>query len=635
MTTFCGVFSIDGCDCSSDLSAMLVLSGNLSENVCGNWSSDGIAFGQITVQNTPESFKETLPLPDANNTVIIAGDIRIDNRSELCKQLGIPSAVGSHCGDAFLVVSAYKKWAESLAEHLKGDFAFVIWDGSRRKLLCCTDHLGSRSIYYFFNGKKFIFASTPNPILVLSEVPKAVNLNKLSTLVFPYAKHLFWSESWFKEVFPMPAATVMTISSEGIRKQKYWEPNAEKELHFKNEDDFEEAFKDVLFKSVGNRMRSSYPITALLSGGLDSSAVVSVAAKILESQNRQLEVFSAILPDDSDPSLADERYYIDQFKSFPNVKINYITAPGKGFFSGLEELQTTIYFPNLISRHYLYTAFADAARQAGSRVILDGGGGEMGISFDGMGGYAELFKKIRWATLLRELKCQKKLTGESLLRGTYGNVLRPLVPAKLLKKVIAGASYLGKQNLHCLQENIEEKLRLQWQPRKKELSGLMQEISSSHRVNLANQIRMAQSKAHGKADLGAVEPRYPLIDREVLEFCLAAPLEFKVKNGYKRYMVRAGLNGLLPPEIQWRNTKGAFSPDYQQRYQAQLPEVRSFLNEISPGDPVRQIVDVEKLKAWTSPTIRPGELPEKITRDIIPEGIYLIHFLRRFSEYRP
>jgi len=634
MTTFCGVFSLDGSDCGSDLRTMLALyADDDPANIRATWSSEDIALGQITVPNTPESFKEILPLPDADNKVIVIGDIRLDNRAGLCKQLRISATAADNCGDAFLVVLAYKKWGESLAQHLIGDFAFVIWNDDQKKLLCCTDHLGSRNIHYFFNGKKFIFACTPNPILLLSEVPKTFNLNKLSAFVFPHTKHLFWTESWFNEIFPVPSATVMTVTRDGIRNQKYWEPDPTNELHFNSEAEFEEAFQEVLFRSVGNRMRSSFPVTALLSGGLDSSAVVSVAAKILESQNRQLEVFSAVLPDGSDPSLTDERYYIDQFKSFPNVKINYVTAPDKGFFSDLEKLQTSIFFPNMISRHYLYGAFAEGVRKIGSRVLLDGGGGEMGVSFYGSGVYAELFKKLRWQTLLHELKCQKNLTGEPLLYNIYGDVVRPLISLKLLRKA-TGASYLSRKREHCLQTGIEEKLKTLWEPRKQELNSLTPEVSSSHRANLANQIRRVQTKGHGKPDFGTVEPRFPLLDKDVLEFCLAAPLKFKIRNGYKRYTVRAGLNGILPPEIQWRTSKGAFSPDYRVRYEAQLPEVRSFLNSISPGDPVRQIVDIEKLKAWTNPVIRPGELPENIIRDVVPEGIYLIHFLRRFPEYR-
>src|ERR1700743_2869891 len=113
MTIFCGVFGLDGGDYRGDINTMLALSGEDPANILASWNSDGIALGQLTVQNTPESFNETLPLTDINNAVIVSGDIRLDNRSELCKRLSIPSAICSDCGNAFLVASAYKKWGES------------------------------------------------------------------------------------------------------------------------------------------------------------------------------------------------------------------------------------------------------------------------------------------------------------------------------------------------------------------------------------------------------------------------------------------------------------------------------------------------------------------------------------------
>ena len=90
MTTFCGVFSLDGSNCGSDLRTMLALyADDDPANIRATWSSEDIALGQITVPNTPESFKEILPLPDADNKVIVIGDIRLDNRAGLCKQLRI------------------------------------------------------------------------------------------------------------------------------------------------------------------------------------------------------------------------------------------------------------------------------------------------------------------------------------------------------------------------------------------------------------------------------------------------------------------------------------------------------------------------------------------------------------------
>lgn len=630
MTIFFGVYCLDKTDCSFDAKIMLESLNYVSSDADALWNAEGIALGQKTVFNTPESFSETLPLYDPVNNLTIAGDIRLDNRAELFVKLSIDAKEYEERADAGIIILAYRKWGEALCEHLLGDFAFVLWDGGLNKLICCTDHLASRNLHYFYNGKKFVFATTPNPILALDDICPVVNENKLMTMTIPYAKHLFWGESWFKNIFPVQAATLMTIDQNGIKKKTYWTPDIYKALSFKDEAEFAEAFREKLFKAVNDRMRSRFPVTALLSGGLDSSAIVSVAARILEGKNRELQVFSGILPEGADPGLADERYYIDQFKSLPNVNINYISAEGKGFFSDLEELQTTIYAPTLIASHYLHRSFASAVRQHGSRVLLGGGGGEMGISYHGTGCYAEFFRKMQWSTLWHELRYRKKINAEQFWQTAYTDVVKPIVPEMVAN--IIRPKYLDRVRVNCLQPDIVERLRNRWDQQKSELIDVnLGGASASHRINQSKMIRTAQMKAHGKADMGDIELRCPLMDKSLLEFCLAAPHDLKVKNGYKRYLVRAGLNGMLPPEIQWRTTKGAFSPDYRARYNAQMPQVRSFLENINVNDPVRQIVDVEKLKLWTD---KNNIITDKMARDSVPEGIYLIHFLRRFPDYR-
>ncbi|MFB9840809.1 asparagine synthase-related protein [Mucilaginibacter ginsenosidivorans] len=630
MTIFFGVYCLDETDCSSDTKIMLESLDYVSSDADSLWNAEGIALGQKTVFNTPESFYEILPFYDQVNNITIVGDVRLDNRSELYNKLDIDPKEYKERNDAAIIILAYRKWGEALCENLLGDFAFVLWDGNLKRLIGCTDHLASRSLHYFYNNKKFVFATTPNPILALNDVPQIVNENKLMTMISPHAKHLFWGESWFKNIFPVQAATTISVDRNGFKKKVYWTPDTNKILSFKDEAAFAEAFREILFKAVSDRVRSRFPVTALLSGGLDSSAIVSVAARVLETQNRELQVFSGVLPAGADPGLIDERYYIDQFKRLPNVNINYITAEGKGFFSDLEELQTTIYAPTLIASHYLHKSFALAAGQHGSRALLGGGGGEMGISYHGTGCYAEFFRKMQWSILLHELKCRKKMNGEQFWQTAYTDVLKPMFPERIAKMI--RKRHLDKVRTHCLQPGVVQMLMDKWGRVNAELFNVNSGgVSSSHRVNQSKMIRMVQTKAHGKADLGDVELRNPLLDKTLLEFCLAVPPDLKVKNGYKRYLVRSGLNGMLPPEIQWRTTKGPFSPDYRTRYNAQLPQVRSFLDDINLNDPVRQIVDVEQLKLWTD---KYSSITDKMARDAVPEGIYLIHFLRRFPDYR-
>ena len=115
------------------------------------------------------------------------------------------------------------------------------------------------------------------------------------------------------------------------------------------------------------------------------------------------------------------------------------------------------------------------------------------------------------------------------------------------------------------------------------------------------------------------------------------PGTLKIRNGYNRYLIRAGLDKLLPAAIQWRTSKQPFSPDYLRRYNAQRAQAQTLLNEIRVNDPVREIVDVEKLKVMAAVSVADderGTFAESTARDAVPAGIYLIYFLRRFAEFQ-
>jgi asparagine synthase (glutamine-hydrolysing) len=126
---------------------------------------------------------------------------------------------------------------------------------------------------------------------------------------------------------------------------------------------------------------------------------------------------------------------------------------------------------------------------------------------------------------------------------------------------------------------------------------------------------------------------YPLLDKRVVEFCLGVPGEFKVRNGYRRYLIRKALDGILPPRIQWRTSKTAFSPDYFIRYNKQLQKAREFVAGVGIGDPIRSVVDVKALNGLLQrPPVPDGDVA---ALDVIPTTIYLICFLRQFPEFRP
>lgn len=600
------------------------------------WNDLNVGLGQQKLNITPESFDETLPFFQSENKLTIVSDARLDNRFDLFRELEIPTTEQRDFADSQLILYAYKKWGERCSENLLGDFAFAIWDGREKKLFCCRDQMGSNSLFYYSDAKRFIFATEPKAILTIPGIEKKINRNKLATLVIPSAKSSFWSETWFEKIYSLEAGSCSTVDINGIRIRKYWEPPFVEKLPYKNDDEILEAFQSLMFEAVGARLRSAYPVSAMLSGGLDSSCVVSVAASILEKQNKQLHTFSSVLPTENDPFLKDERYFVNQFRDWKNVNINYITAQQSGPFDNIENLVWLYDSPLIISSHYLYTAFAEASQTIGSRLTMDGSGGELSASFHGEDCYSEMFFRFHWFYVFREFRLRKKIDGDSFWRIFRSHILKPLIPNQLFSTNRKNNYY---KTHHPLQKDFAKRL-ISNIPELKHHGSFLNEFPPNHRRSqhsLQVNHQRKKSRSGGMIGDGKIGVVFPLLDKRLLEFCLAVPATLKVRNGYKRYLIRAGLDKILPHDIQWRNSKGSFSPDYLRRYNAQRKQVYDFLQSIKPNDPVRAIVDIEGLNELASLPVDEDEaytFAEIAARDLVPQGVYLIHFLRRFSEFQ-
>ncbi len=540
----------------------------------------------------------------------ISADVQLHNRGDLVRALGLQA--GSD--DRQLISAAYAKWGEECPKFLLGEFAFAIWDERRKSLFCCRDHIGFRAFLYWRIGSCFVFAGDIEPILAHPGVPRAVNRAKLSALAVPTAHHVRDEETFHYGIFSLPPGTSMTVSRYDIRQRRYWEPApAPGHAVPKRPEDLIEALRDLLFEAVRCRLDSNYRVASLLSGGLDSSSIVAIAARCLEKQNRELTAISAVLPEESLTRFADEREYIDEFRTWSNINIEYVTAPGRGPFDSLTDPGRFAAFPLRSSRFYLNEECEKTALAGGARKLLWGFGGEFGVSSWSERYYLELAIRGRWSTLFRELKQCRTSRSASPTRMLGRQVLNMLSPVRGWRPAVLLASEFRRQR------NAKPALRSR---------------SPYLRRHQISEIRFWLSKhamERGQS-ISLIPPCSPLLDKRILEFCLAMPESMDVADGYPRYRIRAALDGILPPRIQWRTTKAPYSPDYFLRYNAQLGMAREFVQAIRRNDPIRTIVDVEGLGKLLVPV--DAAAGPTAARDEVPVTLYLINFLRQFSEFR-
>lgn len=631
VTQYLGILEAAG---EGRAAAMLEMAASAREGgkAMRRWSDAAAAIAQAGAPMTPEA----LPLASPAGH-IIAGDIRLDNRTSLLEALGVPYPERAAMSDAALVLAAYARWGLECIGRLLGDFAFAIWDPAQRRLACAVDHFAMRQLYYRWeDGRFFIFSSHPRLMLAVPGVPMEPDFDLLAGVVDPEAVRAFPGATFFAGVRTLPGGTLLTVDANGIREHRYWEPALGTPLRFRDDGEFREAFQHHFFEAVRCRLRSGTPVTAMLSGGLDSSAIVAAAARLLEKENRSIDVLSVVLPEGHDPRLSDEREYIDLFKRFPNVRINYLDLEGRGPFGALDSFDWS-FGPFRTSRQYNYDAMVERCVALGSRVLLDGGMGELGASFHGQGHLAELFRTLRWPRLWRELKAAKKTSGAAILPSIRSNVVRPLAPAWLVRAVqrrsdvnIGGMGIFAPEFVAAMRQRIATSPEKALRPFGDKPSLRRNQLDFVRLYRLRGGIRML---------FGApIDQRFPLMDVRLIQFCLDAPSSFKVRDGYSRNLIRLGMEGVLPPEIQWRTTKGPFSPDYMPRYNAEVGIARALLEAIGPGDPVRSVIDVDTVLALARLDIADDERdPYKIQAAMhrVPTAIHIISYLRQFGAFRP
>jgi asparagine synthase (glutamine-hydrolysing) len=632
MSAICGVIRLNSqpviFQTIESMNSTMRCHGSDGDNV---WVSGAIGFGHVMSHLTTESLHEIVPCFYPDTKITITADCRLFSRDELCVKLVVSDNVD--ISDSYLVYLAYLKWGVALTDFLHGEFSIVIWDQKLGNLFCITDYICNRQIYYYKDENIFAFATQIEALHTLSEIPRSPNLKKIANLAYTFRAGYHQQETFYGNIYAMPSASLLKINLDGnLSISCYWHPDKTAESEFRDEDEFAEAFRGLFDKIIRSATRSHLPVASLLSGGLDSSAITAMASQVMAEDNKKLIALSAILPTNFVGDYKDESYYINLLQ-YPNLTHEYITDQWRGPFDNLEYVFSQ---PNSTACHYLYQAFQDAANKHQTRIILDGCYGEIGgASSYAEGGFAELFIQGRWATLLRELYLNKKHYKRKLHRILAGEIIRPLLPDVLQTYVSPYKSLQSFSQLMPIRADfINKYIDQQMINSNVQLCKLKANVRENH-LNILNSFI-------GNAIPGIVQYNknnpvyysYPYADKRLVEFCLALPVTFKLRHGYKRYPIRRAMRGIVPQEICYRTTKEPFSVNYHERYNSQLNMAKHIIENTPKTALINEIIDFDRLKKHFEILMKTSRIKSRndfIGIQIVPQMIYLLKFLETFG----
>ncbi|MCS6873551.1 MAG: asparagine synthase (glutamine-hydrolyzing) [Pyrinomonadaceae bacterium] len=488
------------------------------------------------------------PMFNEDSSIILVYNGEIYNHTDLRQELERKShSYRTRC-DTETIIHLYEEYGTECLKHLRGMFAFAIWDRNLKRVFLARDRLGVKPLYYFHgeNGSLF-FASEIKSLL---EVIKP-QLN-YSSLAERMANHGACSdETLFNGIKLLLPGHFLLWQDGKILVQKYWDLSFEPKT-IGDDSFFVENWLELFRQSVRIRLMSDVPLGMFLSGGIDSSAI---CAMMTEEAGEQIKTFSVGFDDDESNELQFARIVAKHFQTDHHE----IIVTGEDFFSSLPKLiwqnDEPISFEACIP---LYFVACLASKHV--KVVLTGEGSD-----ETLAGYARYVKAIklieygkRYESLL-PLKFRQFI--RLLLENSDGKLSRTFLVRKAnIEELFFDnfAVFNRKSQDKLFTKKAKEKLQDAYFHQKRlleasEVGNILDKLLYVDMKTYLQELLMKQDKMSMAA---SIESREPFLDHNLVEFCAKMPAELKIRSGTTKWLLRQAMKKKIPEEILSRPKMG-------------------------------------------------------------------------------
>ena len=512
----------------------------------------GLAHARLSIIDLSADAHQ--PMPNEDSTLYIAHNGEIYNYVELKNELkGLGHSFKSK-SDTEVILHAYEEWGEGCLRRFNGMWAFTILDLKKNTLFCSRDRFGVKPFYYYADGKVFLFASEIKALLKHPAVKAQPNDGAIfNYLASGYGYMDISDETFFKNIRQLKAGHYIKVSlNDGkIIQKKYWNLEPNKTHQAKKEADVCSDFYELFRDSINLRLRSDVSVGLSLSGGLDSSSIACVMAGLLK--NGPFDTFSSCFED----KRYDERRFIEPVLARTGARSNLIFTKPENVLDEMDRIVWHQDEPYSTLSIFPQWHVMKLAREKGVKVLLTGQGGD-----ETLGGYhkyylylfADLIHSLKWKEAAREMGIYRELGEEKALSGSISKILVSHMTPDIVKKafraggVKTAPAYLGKDFAACRSNMVFTEKRFG--------SILNNDLYNALKISpLPSLLHIddRSSMAH------SVESRAPFLDYRLVEFLFSLGPEYKIRDGFTKYVLRQSLKGILPEEVRTRRDKMGFA----------------------------------------------------------------------------
>jgi len=534
-------------------------------------------------------------------TLVYNGELY--NTEEIRRELQQLGYEFSGHSDTEVLLKAYLAWEEGCVARLNGIFAFAIWDAKTQRLFIARDRMGVKPFFYAWIGGCFVFASELKTILLHPQAKAEIDRNGILELLL-LGPGRTPGCGVFRGIHELLPASCGFLSRDGLQIWPYW--RVADRVH---EDSFQitaAKVRALVEDAIRRQLVSDVPICTLLSGGLDSSLISSVAAAHLRERGERLTTFS-VFYEDNEKFFQPSRFQPDSDTGYIEAMKRYLDCDNHRITIGTEALVDAL-FEAVEARDLPGMADVDASLLLFCREIKK----QCTVALSGecadeiFGGYpwfrdktVRASKGFPWAqsTLYRASFLREEIAREVNAEDFVGEKYR--VSA-------AGADVSLTDSIEERQAKVMSHINLYW---------FMQTL-------LDRKDRMSM--------YSGLEVRVPFCDHRIAEYLYGVPWPIKNHNGFEKGLLREAACDLLPESVLWRK-KNPYPKTHNPAY---FTAVKERLNELlcCPNDPLFDLVSRKRLRELTASTLQTPWYGQLMT---VPQTIaYFLQMSYWLKRYR-
>lgn len=479
---------------------------------------------------------------------VLFWDGRLDNRSDLL--LRLDSWLGKDRTSSALALAAYNRWGTNGFVHLIGDWSVVIHDDANRATVLASDFAGVRPLYYAVKSGQVFWSSRLQPLVDATGISELDETYLGAFLLYGGCPN----RTPYRGIYSVPAGHSVCVSSTGTKISRFWSLPIRDEIRYQSEHRYEEHLRALFREAVSVRLQTDAPVLAELSGGLDSSSVVSVANHLMRSgavPARSLTGVSYVWRNSLDEP------FIREMESFCGINGVHLSTHDTPLISETEvgDTQPEIFQP-------LRKSVAILALQLGAKVLLTGQNGDlmMGNWFDDSLQVSASLRRFRIGRA-----CKDALEWSKIIRLPVYRVFWQAACAALPSALASADIYAitdGSYSLNSTETSLVPGVidRLGLSESGNVFSDIWKQAPPQRRKYFRSLSATLELRSFQTPELWQhLDYTHPFAHRPLVEFLMTVPVEILCGPGEPRRLMRSSFSDLWPLRLRMRRSKGLFT----------------------------------------------------------------------------